>query len=360
MMTYEELKNSIEEDVFTFFNIPKEPYNQPAIHLKKRINDYLTFKLKWLYKKENPNAIEDINKLKQAFHDEYLNMLEEYCLSFLNIFEQEHQIPLNQQANSELAKAILKFDTGITPLINISVISSLLLNQSTTLAKYCTNKLEEKRTTFDQELTTILNTFKTRSYYETIKEDLTTYKDQTLNNIMDQVKTLGNVLLPLEQTKDKINYSDIIKNYQFNIKKMFLDIEDILDNKLFLIAKINILYNNKIINTEIYNILNEKIENINNFKTYKEFNDTLIKISPRMYNMYKKKILAKVKSEDLIFESDNIEEYFKIFDEYAKDDIDKSNFIMDYLTRINLNEPANLIIITIKNFDIINLKNHKF
>ena len=46
MMTYEELKNSIEEDVFTFFNIPKEPYNQPAIHLKKRINDYLTFKLK--------------------------------------------------------------------------------------------------------------------------------------------------------------------------------------------------------------------------------------------------------------------------------------------------------------------------
>ena len=76
--------------------------------------------------------------------------------------------------------------------------------------------------------------------------------------------------------------------------------------------------------------------------------------------MYKKKILAKVKSEDLIFESDNIEEYFKIFDEYAKDDIDKSNFIMDYLTRINLNEPADLIIITIKNFDIINLKNHKF
>ena len=248
-MTYEELKNSIEEDVFTFFTIPKEPYNQPAIHLKKRINDYLTFKLKWLYKKENPNTIEDINKLKQAFHDEYLNMLEEYCLSFLNIFEQEHQIPLNQQANSELAKSILKFDTGITPLINISIISSLLLNQSTTLAKYCTNKLEEKRTTFDQDLTTILNTFTTRSYYETIKEDLTTYKDQTLNNIMNQVKTLGNVLLPLEQTKDKINYSDIIKNYQFNIKKMFLDIEDILDNKLFLIAKINILYNNKIINT---------------------------------------------------------------------------------------------------------------
>ena len=79
-----------------------------------------------------------------------------------------------------------------------------------------------------------------------------------------------------------------------------------------------------------------------------------------MYNMYKKKILAKVKSEDLIFESDNIEEYFKIFDEYAKDDIDKSNFIMDYLTRINLNEPADLIIITIKNFDIIKSQNHKF
>ena len=177
---------------------------------------------------------------------------------------------------------------------------------------------------------------------------------------MNQVKTLGNVLLPLEQTKDKINYSDIIKNYQFNIKKMFLDIESILNNKLFLIAKINILYNNKIINTEIYNILNEKIENINNFKTYKEFNDTLIKISPRMYNMYKKKILAKVKSEDLIFESDNIEEYFKIFDEYAKNDIDKSNFIMDYLTRINLNEPADLIIITIKNFDIIKSQNNKF
>ena len=76
--------------------------------------------------------------------------------------------------------------------------------------------------------------------------------------------------------------------------------------------------------------------------------------------MYKKKILAKVKSEDLIFESDNIEEYFKIFDEYAKDDIDKSNFIMDYLTGINLNDPADLIIVTIKNFDIINLKNHKF
>ncbi|CCZ89339.1 unknown [Coprobacillus sp. CAG:605] len=76
--------------------------------------------------------------------------------------------------------------------------------------------------------------------------------------------------------------------------------------------------------------------------------------------MYKKKILAKVKSEDLIFESDNIEEYFKIFDEYAKDDIDKRDFIMDYLTRINLNDPADLIIITIKNFDIINLKNHKF
>ena len=68
-MTYKELKNSIEEDVFTFFNIPKEPYNQPAIRLKKRINDYLTFKLKWLYKKEKPNSIEDINKLKQAFHD---------------------------------------------------------------------------------------------------------------------------------------------------------------------------------------------------------------------------------------------------------------------------------------------------
>lgn len=244
-MTYKELKNSIEEDVFTFFTIPKKPYDQPAIRLKKRINDYLTFKLKWLYEKENPNTIEDINKLKQAFHDEYLNMLEEYCLSFLNIFEQEHQIPLNQQANTELAKSILKFDTGITPLINIFTISSLLLKQSTPLAKYCTNKLEEKRTTFDQDLTTILNTFKTRSYYETIKEDLTTYKDQTLNNIMDQVKTLGNVLLPLEQTKDKINYSDIIKNYQFNIKKMFLDIEDILDNKLFLIAKINILYNIK-------------------------------------------------------------------------------------------------------------------
>lgn len=76
--------------------------------------------------------------------------------------------------------------------------------------------------------------------------------------------------------------------------------------------------------------------------------------------MYKKKILAKVKSEDLIFESDNIEEYFKIFDEYAKDDIDKRDFIMDYLTRINLNDPADLIIITIKNFDIINLKKHKF
>ena len=76
--------------------------------------------------------------------------------------------------------------------------------------------------------------------------------------------------------------------------------------------------------------------------------------------MYKKKILAKVKSEDLIFESDNIEEYFKIFDEYAKDDIDKRDFNMDYLTRINLNDPADLIIITIKNFDIINLKNHKF
>ena len=55
-----------------------------------------------------------------------------------------------------------------------------------------------------------------------------------------------------------------------------------------------------------------------------------------------------------------IEEYFKIFDEYAKDDIDKRDFIMDYLTRINLNDPADLIIITIKNFDIINLKNHKF
>ena len=357
-MTYKELKNSIEEDVFAFFTIPKKPYDQPAIRLKKRINDYLTFKLNWLYKKENQNTIEDINKLKQGFHDEYLNMLEEYCLSFLNIFEQEHQIPLNQQANTELVKAILKFDTGITPLINISIISSLLLNQSTTLAKYCTNKLEEKRTTFDQELTTILNTFTTRSYYETLKEDLTTYKDQTLNNIMDQVKTLGNVLLPLEQTKDKINYSDIIKNYQFNIKKMFLDIEDILDNKLFLIAKINILYNNKIINTDIYNILNEKIKNIKNFKTYEEFNNTLIKISPRMYNMYKKKILAKVKSEDLIFESDNIEEYFKVFDENAKDDIDKRNFIMDYLTRINLNDPADLIIIMIENF--AKSQNHKF
>ena len=79
-----------------------------------------------------------------------------------------------------------------------------------------------------------------------------------------------------------------------------------------------------------------------------------------MYNMYKKKILAKVKSEDLIFESDNIEEYFKIFDEYAKDDIDKSNFIMDYLTGINLNDPADLIIVTIKNFDIIKSQNHKF
>lgn len=357
-MTYKELKNSIEEDVFAFFTIPKKPYDQPAIRLKKRINDYLTFKLNWLYKKENQNTIEDINKLKQGFHDEYLNMLEEYCLSFLNIFEQEHQIPLNQQANTELAKAILKFDTGITPLINISIISSLLLKQSTTLAKYCTNKLEEKRTTFDQELTTILNTFTTRSYYETLKEDLTTYKDQTLNNIMGQVKTLGNVLLPLEQTKDKINYSDIIKNYQFNIKKMFLDIEDILDNKLFLIAKINILYNNKIINTEIYNILNEKIKNIKNFKTYEDFNNTLIKISPRMYNMYKKKILAKVKSEDLIFESDNIEEYFKAFDENAKDDIDKRNFIMNYLTRINLNDPADLIIITIENF--AKSQNHKF
>ena len=76
--------------------------------------------------------------------------------------------------------------------------------------------------------------------------------------------------------------------------------------------------------------------------------------------MYKKKILAKVKSEDLIFESDNIEEYFKIFDEYAKDDIDKSNFIMDYLTGINLNDPADLIIVTIKNFDIIKSQNHKF
>ena len=222
MMTYEELKNSIEEDVFTFFKIPKEPYNQPAIRLKKRINDYLTFKLKWLYKKEKPNTIEDIDKLKQTFHDEYLNMLEEYCLSFLNIFEQEHQIPLNQQANSELAKSILKFDTGITPLINISIISSLLLNQSTTLAKYCTNKLEEKRTTFDQELTTILNTFKTRSYYETLKEDLTTYKDQTLNNIMDRVQELGNVTLSIYEIKDKINYPDLIQNYKYHNKKVRL------------------------------------------------------------------------------------------------------------------------------------------
>ena len=360
MMTYKELKNSIEEDVFTFFTIPKEPYDTPAIRLKKRINDYLTFKLKWLYKKENPNTIEDINKLKQAFHNEYLNMLEEYCLSYLNIFEQEHQITINPQVNSKLVKDILKFDTGITPLINISIISSLLLKQSTALSKYYTNKLEERRTTFDQELSTILNTFKTRSYYEVLKEDLIAYKELTLNNIMDKIKNLDNILLPLEQIKDIINYSDIIKNYQFNIKKMFLDIEDILDNKLFLIAKINILYNNKIINTEIYNILNEKIENIKDFKTYKEFNDTLIKISPRMYNMYKKKILAKVKSEDLIFESDNIEEYFKVFDENAKNDIDKSNFIMDYLTGINLNDPADLIIIAIENFDIIKSQNHKF
>ena len=46
MMTYKELKSSIEEDVFTFFTIPKKPYDQPAIRLKKRINDYLTFNMK--------------------------------------------------------------------------------------------------------------------------------------------------------------------------------------------------------------------------------------------------------------------------------------------------------------------------
>lgn len=360
MITYNELRKSIEEDIYYFFKIPQAPYNTPAIHLQKRINDYLNFKLKWLYAKEKPSTKEEIDKLKQTFHDEYLNMLEEYCLSFLNVFEQEHHITLNQQANSKLVQDILKFDTGITPLINISVISSLILKRATTLAKYSDNKLAEKRAFFDQELTTILNTFTARSYYQNIETDLNTYKEQTLNNIMDRVQELGNVTLSIYEIKDKINYPDLIQNYQFNIKKMFLDIEDILDNKLFLIAKINILYNNKIINTEIYNILNEKIENIKNFKTYKEFNDTLIKVSPRIYNMYKKKILAKVKSEDLIFESDNIEEYFKIFDEYAKDDIDKRDFIMDYLTRINLNDPADLIIITIKNFDIINLKNHKF
>ena len=43
MMTYKELKNSIEEDVFTFFTIPKEPYDTPAIRLKKRINDYVKY-----------------------------------------------------------------------------------------------------------------------------------------------------------------------------------------------------------------------------------------------------------------------------------------------------------------------------
>ena len=141
---------------------------------------------------------------------------------------------------------------------------------------------------------------------------------------------------------------------------MFLDIEDILDNKLFLIAKINILYNNKIINTELYNILNEKIENIKNFKTYKEFNDTLIKISPRMYNMYKKKILAKVQAEDLVFGADNVEEYFKILDEYAPDNVTKCRLVMDYLTTVNLNDSVGLIIATLENFDIIKSQNHKF
>ena len=53
MMTYKELKNSIEEDVFTFFTIPKEPYDTPAIRLKKRINDYV----KYVYSDESAKEI---------------------------------------------------------------------------------------------------------------------------------------------------------------------------------------------------------------------------------------------------------------------------------------------------------------
>lgn len=360
MITYNELRKSIEEDIYYFFKIPQAPYNTPAIHLQKRINDYLNFKLKWLYAKEKPSTKEEIDKLKQTFHDEYLNMLEEYCLSFLNIFEQEHHITLNQQANSKLVQDILKFDTGITPLINISVISSLILKRATALAKYCDNKLAEKRAFFDQELTTILNTFTARSYYQNIETDLNTYKEQTLNNIMDRVQELGNVTLSIYEIKDKINYPDLIQNYKSHIKKMFLAIEAILDNKLFLKAKIAILYQNKIINATIFEMLNAKLDNIKDFASYQELEDALVKIAPRLYNMYKKKILAKVQAEDLVFGADNVEEYFKILDEYAPDNVTKCRLVMEYLTTVNLNDSVGLIIATLENFDIIKSQNHKF
>ena len=107
-------------------------------------------------------------------------------------------------------------------------------------------------------------------------------------------------------------------------------------------------------------MLNAKVDNIKDFASYQELEDALVKIAPRLYNMYKKKILAKVQAEDLVFGADNVEEYFKILDEYAPDNVTKCRLVMDYLTTVNLNDSVGLIIATLENFDIIKSQNHKF
>lgn len=359
-ITYKELRESIESDVTLFADTETPPYGEQTEHLKKRVEDFLDFKLKWLYAKEKPSTKDEIDKLKQIFHDDYLKMLEEYCLSLIEIYEKEQHITINQENKFKLVKEVLAYDTGANNLISIFTIYSLTLYITKGLVKEYKNKLNEKRTIFDQELTDILNTFTARSYYQNIETDLNTYKSQTLNNIMDSVQKLGDANLGIYQVKEKINYYDLIKKYKSYIRKMFLTIEDILDSKLFLKTKIAILYKNKIINAPVRDKLNIKVDNIRDFASYQEFENTLVKIASPMYNMYKKKIIAKVLADDIIFAGENVKEYFKIIDEYATDDIAKIYIIMIYFIKIDLDQSALMILATMETFDIIKSQNHKF